>query len=126
MKHSAILFFFLVGFSLPIFADLHGELEIGKTFEDTSGYIKVDLLYAWTLGCLELDLFGGWLTWFDMTERLFTCSPFQDIYSIGACLHWEPFYLQIKHFCNHPVYDGYQRRGIIGGNLTAISVGVCW
>lgn len=125
MKRSAFLLL-LILLALPLFADLHGELEFGKALEDSSGYVKVDLLYACTLNRLELGLFGGWLTWFDTTESRFAYSPFQDIYSIGARLRWEPFYVQIKHFCNHPVWDGYRQRGLIGENLTTISAGVRW
>ena len=125
IKHRALILLLLFS-SASAFAELHGALEIGKVLEDTSGYAKVDLLYTHTLGRLELDAFGGWLTWFDATDSLFAYSPFQDIYSVGARVMIKPFYLQIKHFCNHPVVDGYLRRGEIREVLTAVSVGVRW
>ncbi len=105
--------------------ETHGEFRAGHDVEKTS--------VAFTLIRLEVTqapvtLYGSVRTWFwfDFPGG----RPFRNIYDVGARVDWKNLFLDVNHFCNHPVYSEMKRyewlNNIWGETITTVSIGVRW
>ncbi len=114
--------------AISLFADIHGEVKVGKALEIDAGFTEITIQYDVDFGKSELILFGSWLTWFQFTDHIILFAPFQDIYSVGMEYKIFNIFFSIDHFCNHPVYSGYGELEDLkrGENLTTISAGITW
>ena len=110
-------------------AELHGYFEFGKTLETTEAVAKLELQLHHDVWFFHNEVYGGWETW--MKFGGLSDYPYKDIYFIGDRIRYKPFYIEIEHFCNHPVYSKYNhewwRKNERSGNaLTTVSIGVEW
>ncbi len=126
MKNIVILI--LMFCVVILFADIHGEIKVGKAIEINAGFAEITIEYEFEFDKSTLILYGSWLTWFQFTNAIILFAPFQDIYSIGVEYKIKNIAFGVSHFCNHPVYSGY---GILedlkrGENLTTITTGITW
>ncbi len=130
MKYIIILILILCVTFLS--ADIHGKIEIGNIIKNETiqlsdiAYIEIEIEYLidWII---DLSFYGGWQTWFEHRDGKIVKAPFQDIYSIGAEISKNNFYIGIEHFCSHPVisnskYIDTNRRD----GMTAIKAGITW
>ena len=126
MKRVIILI--LMFCPILLYADIHGELKVGKALEIEAGFTEISIQYDFDFDKSELILFGSWLTWFQFTDYIIPFAPFQDIYSAGIEYRIYSMVFSIEHFCNHPVYSGYGTLEDLkrGENLTTIEAGVRW
>jgi len=109
-------------------AELHGYFEFGKTLETNDAIAKLQLEVHHDIWRFENMIYGGWETWM---KYGFRSAPYKDIYFIGYQTTYEPLYLKIEHWCNHPVYSTYNHEWWAvnqrsGGALTTVSIGVKW
>ena len=110
-------------------AELHGYFEFGKTLETTEAVAKFELQLHSDIWRFHNELYGGTEVW--MKYGGISSYPFKDIYFLGDRIRFEPFYIEIEHFCNHPVYSKYNhewwiRNKYSGNTLTTVSIGVYW
>ena len=125
MKKAIIglmLFLALSGFAL----DVGGEFRIGH---DTGSplaftHILIELIQE------PFILYGGWRTWMEFSSLFDYKYPFRDIYEIGIKVGWENWFVDLNHFCNHPVWVKQLNEewldNMWGEALTTVSIGVRW
>lgn len=123
MKRIILLVLLLA--ASPLMAiDVHGEFQAGHSVEDTAAFtdIRLELVQA------SVTLYGGIRTWYWLD--LPGGRPFRNIYDIGARLSWDVLFLDVNHFCNHPVFSEMPRYEWLnqkwGETITTVSVGVRW
>lgn len=124
-----VLFFMLFAVKKIYPAELHGQVEMGKTLENDWAVMNVQLELHHSIWIFDNVYFGGWETWV-IRNGIFN-SPFKDIYNTGYRIGYKNFYVEIEHYCNHPVYSSYNaewwnvnRRS--GNSLSTVSIGVKW
>ncbi len=109
----------------PVVAlETHGQFQAGRSVEDSTAftYLQIEIVQS------IVTLYGGIRTWFWLD--LPAARPFRNIYDIGARLSIGSLFLDLNHFCNHPVwsemerYEWYSQKW--GETITTISVGVRW
>ena len=110
-------------------AELHGYFKFGKTLETTEAVAKFELQLHSDIWRFHNELYGGTEVW--MKLHNIHGEPFKDIYFIGDRIRYEPFYIEIEHYCNHPVYSSYNHEWWIENRkskngLTTVSIGVQW
>ncbi len=127
-----VFVFVLMIYTMLLYSDIHGKLEVGNIIENDAlelsniaySEIEIDYQFDWLI---DLSLYGGWLTWWEHLDGKIVKAPFQDIYTIGAEISRDGFYIGIEHFCSHPVisnskYIDVNRRD----GMTAIKAGITW
>lgn len=102
----------------------HGEFHVGVEPESNNAYTYV--LLEFVQG--PVMLYGSWRTWFEFNFP--SAYPFRDIYTVGARVNWNNVFLDIQHFCNHPVWSRQERKEWLNNKwsetITTVSVGVRW
>ena len=118
-----ILLFLLI--TAPLVAlETHGEFRAGHDVESPTAftYIRLEVVQA------PITLYGSWRTWFEFDPP--TGNPFRDIYTVSAEIAWGDLFLDLNHFCNHPVLSRALVRqwnsNVWEESITTISVGVRW
>ena len=115
--------------------EIHGELKLGKDLfhEDQLGFVNLDLSLDQDIWLFNIKLYGGIKTWFQFRNFNDWLSPFRVTYEFGSMLSIDVFFIDVYHFCSHPVLGDYMREGWNAGNsvnwqqwLTTLSVGVKW
>jgi len=124
---SIMLLLILVPISL--YAEICGHFVVGNVIENEWAYAEIEIQWWIGKGSLKNELYGGWQTWFIPHDLRGT--PFKDVYFLGDRIYFKNFYIELEHFCNHPVYSYYNRswwnNNISNrGSLTTISIGVEW
>ncbi len=120
-------FFLFLLLSMPLGAlETHGEFRVGSDVSSANSFTYV--LLEFVQG--PVTLYGSWRTWFEFDLDYASGYPFRDIYTVGVRLDWRNLFLDVNHFCNHPVYspaleDRWQSN-VWGETMTTISVGVRW
>ncbi len=104
--------------------ETHGEFRVGHDVDSLNAftYVRIELVQA------PMTLYGSWRTWFEFDFP--TGHPFRDIYTVGLRLDWRNLFLDVNHFCNHPVYsvalaDRWQSN-VWSEAITTVSIGVRW
>ena len=128
MKNLLIILILLF---LPVsaIAETHGFFEFEKALENDYAKAEIQLELHHNIWRFENTLYGGWETWFVLHDL--KGAPFCSIYHMGYQIMYKPFYLEIEHFCNHPVYSTYNRDWW-GSNfrnsqkLTTVGIGIKW
>ena len=118
-------FFLFLLISAPLTAiETHGEFRVGHDADSANAftYVRLELVQA------PVTLYGSWRTWFEFDPP--TGHPFRDIYTVGAEIAWSNLFLDVNHFCNHPVWsfalkDRWQSN-VWSEAITTVSVGVRW
>ena len=109
------------------FAEFHGFMEIGKSFDTELAKAEIEL--QWWIGKnnWKNELYGGWESWFLWKD--WRGWPFLDRYKIGNRIHYRNIYIELEHYCNHSVHS-YYSEGVRNKNdsedLTTLSFGVTW
>ena len=121
-----VIVFFMI--TAMLFADIHGEVKAGKAIEQDIIFAEITIEYDFEFEKSILSLYASWLSWFQCTDQFMFFAPYQIIYSVGTEYGINNMFIDVNHFCNHPVYSGY---GILedlkrGENLTTISAGIKW
>jgi len=129
LKKIIFLSILLVFVNTYLKAEIHGHFEIGKTIENEWAKTEIELQWWIGKGIIKNELYGGWQTWF--IPHNLRGAPFKDVYFLGDRIHFRNFYLELEHFCNHPVYSYYNRSwwndNISNkGSLTTVSIGIKW
>jgi len=127
LKIILVILMFVI--AVPGFAEIHGFFEFGKALENDYAKAEIQLELHHNIWRFENTLYGGWETWFVLHDL--KGAPFCSIYHMGYQIMYKPFYLEIEHFCNHPVYSTYNTDWW-GSNfrnsqkLTTIGIGIKW
>lgn len=82
---------------------LSGEIELGSDIASYNAFADVNAafnLYFWKC---KNSLYGGSTTWMQMDWNEPTAYPFREIYYLGNRFSIYGFFIDVKHFCNHPV-----------------------
>jgi hypothetical protein len=82
-----------------LFADINGDISIGK-YEDI-GKAKIKIGYDFTWGEFCLIPYFEYINYF--TNDGFKNYPFRDIFGSGVRLNWRELYLNIHYECRHEV-----------------------
>ena len=118
----ALLFLLVSARLFPV--DIHGEFQVGSSVEEPVAftYIRLEVIQS------PVTLYGSWRTWFELD--LPSGYPFRDIYEAGLRIDWSNLFLDVNHFCNHPVWSQGDYSEWLnnkwGETITTISVGVRW
>jgi hypothetical protein len=123
-----ILLIIALLFAIPIYAEtrltIGGEVQLGSDIESYNSFASIELnfnLYFWKC---KNSVYGGYTTWFVMNWNEFSGHPFRDIYHVGNRFSIYGFFIDVKHFCNHPVVSNRKwQSNFWGENITAISIG---
>lgn len=80
----------------------HGYAIEQPTYSVTelSGGFKYNLFWG-----LQGKTYAGYTNWANM-QSFTNRDPFMDIYTIGQEIKFDNFFLNIKHYCCHPVTSG--------------------
>ena len=124
-----VIFFMVFAITSLYPAEIHGFFRFGKTLENDWAVAELEMSFDHNIWRFENSLYGGWETWMVYGGK--SSYPFKDIYHVGYRAVYKPIYVEIEHFCNHPVYSTYnadwwnvnQRSG---NALTTVSIGVEW
>ncbi len=104
--------------------DIHGEFQVGHDVESPNAFAYVYLEVTQT----PAMLYGSWRTWFEL-ESLWG-TPFRDIYELGLQLSWRSLFVDLNHFCNHPVWSRSNQSSWLdnrwGQAITVLSIGMKW
>ncbi len=128
-KIFLIIILFLCFPTLIFSGELHGDFKIGKSLEFDIAFAAINISYEIEFSIMKLMIYGGWLTWFELTDSFLSNKPFRDIYSVGSRLYIYNLFIDINHFCNHPVFSGFGttwNKNIWGENLSTVSIGIEW
>lgn len=82
---------------------LSGEIELGSDIASYNSFADVNAafnLYFWKC---KNSLYGGSTTWMQMDWYKPTAYPFREIYYYGNRFSLYGFFVDVRHFCNHPV-----------------------
>lgn len=82
---------------------LSGEIELGSDIASYNAFADVNAafnLYFWKC---KNSLYGGSTTWMRMDWYKPSAYPFREIYYYGNRFSLYGFFIDVKHFCNHPV-----------------------
>ena len=114
------------------FTEIHGEFQIGKELSDNNiAFTEIELSYDFDIWQINFMPYGSITTWFYIDwERLVGQSPFRTVYDIGLRTSYKIFFIDINHFCNHPIYASYSISKWSDmkwqDGLTTLSIGVKW
>lgn len=98
-----MLFMSAYSYAVPVRLTLSGEIELGSDIASYNAFANVNAafnLYFWKC---KNKLYGGSLTWMQMDWQQPTAYPFREIYYFGNRFSLYGFFVDVKHFCNHPV-----------------------
>jgi len=114
----------------PVFAEMHGHVELGHAFDLELEYIDLNIEYDFPLLAFDVFVFGGVQTYFQVMTPT-NMLLIHAIFPIGCKLQYEDFYIQIQRFCNHfistPLYDLETWKKYAWSSWgTEISIGVEW
>jgi len=99
--------------------DVGGEFKVGHDLDDLAfTFIQLEITQ------LPVTLYGSWRTWFEVDDM--AGYPFRDIYTVGIEVVWDNLFIDVSHFCNHPVVSRTWRDSTWGEVMTTVSVGVRW
>jgi hypothetical protein len=96
---------------------LSGEIELGSDIASYNAFADVNAafnLYFWKC---KNSLYGGSTTWIRMDWYKPSAYPFREIYYYGNRFSLYGFFIDVKHFCNHPVKSNelHSTRIVING-----------
>ena len=97
MKYIILLFLLFLIF--PVYADIAGDVSIGKDGETGKGCIR--LAYDFEMKDLIILPFVEYTNYFYI-EGL-QGKPYEDIFGLGIKLEYRDIYLKLYHECLHPV-----------------------
>lgn len=125
MKHSILtcwIILFLLATVSTGALEVHGEFQIGRDVKRPLAFAYVRLEFTQ----VPATIYGGWRTWFEPDFPW--GDPFRDIYDAGLRLDWRGFFVDLNHFCNHPVLSVYDDwlSNVWGEKKTTVSVGMRW
>ena len=92
-----ILLFILL--SSPLYADICGDISIGKSDTEYRGNIKIG--YDFEMGDITLIPFIDYMNYFRL-EGL-GGHPFRDVFGCGFKVEYKDVYLLVRHECVHEV-----------------------
>lgn len=82
-----------------------GDVALGSDIASYNAFCDMKVgfnIYFWKC---KNTLYGGSLTWMQMDWSGASAYPFREIYFYGNRFSLVGFYIDVKHFCNHPVYS---------------------
>ena len=131
-KIALILCFFVIFFmGPPLFAEVHGNVEFGYDTDKQIEYADVNVEYHWKPLCFTHIIYGGVKTYFFMDNTTVT-QILKGIFTIGTIVQYQDFYIQLNHFCSHPIINTPAWKQEIfesyfwDSSGTQISVGIKW
>jgi hypothetical protein len=121
-------------YAIPVRLTLSGEIELGSDIASYNAFADVNAafnLYFWKC---KNSLYGGSTTWMQMDWNEPSGNPYREIYYIGNRFSIYGFFVDVRHFCNHPVFTqihynryGYENQkwqsNFWGETITTIAVG---
>lgn len=96
MKTKLVLILLLL--SSPIFADICGDVSIGKDSEVYRGEMKIGYDFSWE--DFALIPFVDYVNYFTYDGG---GHPFLDVFGCGLKVEWKDVYLKVYHECSHAV-----------------------
>ena len=95
--YKVILLLLLI--SSPLYADICGDVSIGKSDDTYKGRMKIG--YDFSMGDIKLIPFIDYINYFNV-EGL-SGHPYRDIFGVGVKLEYSQVYILVKHECSHEV-----------------------
>jgi len=113
-----------IAFSQPL--DMGVNAEIGYLTEWECFVAKGEVaLYINPTGYIGGTFYVGLEVLMDLNDAAFTFAPYRDRYSVGATFNISVFYIDVQHYCIHPVLSNWNQfiEKAYAENCTQISVG---
>lgn len=124
-KIAFILIVGLLLLSVPAIAEMHGNIEIGRKIDNPEAFAKIQLNYDFDIWQLTNIIYGGWQTWMVIKNGY---APYLSIYKIGYQIHYQEFYIDLKHECAHNVLTTvtgqYPSILYLDHAITTLSIGI--
>jgi len=111
--------------------EIHGNVEIGQNPNTQQIFSIVNISYDFDLWIFDNSIYSGIEVWSLPADEINPVSPFLDTYKIGYTISYKIFYINIYHWCSHPVYHNQSsivwRETIkLDQEATTIAVGIRW
>ena len=111
-------------------AEIHGSIEVGRDTDRPEAYAKVDLDYSFPIWMLITHIYGGWETWVRVNQNGLNPTMMYDKYLIGLKIDIGDIYINVHHWCSHPLWTDPPYRTNTDVELhrsrTVISTGIKW
>lgn len=101
VKQTRVIIIMLALLVSSLWADVHGSVSMGAGGASGVARGVVLLGYNIDVGEIVVDPYFKTTTYFYLEN--FSGKPFRDIYEIGLKIYRGPFYIQVYHYCDHPV-----------------------
>ena len=129
-KMLFILVIAILFIPLTALAEIHGSFEVGRDIEHPEAYAKVDLDYSFPIWTLTTHIYGGWETWLQTGIDGLPYAIMYDTYLVGLKIDIGDIYVNIHHWCSHPLWTNPPYMDDTNVYLhkirTVVSVGIKW
>ena len=92
-----------VAYAIPVRLTLSGEIELGSDIASYNAFADVNAVFNLYFWKCKNSLYGGSTTWMQMDWNKPSAYPFRGIYYLGNRFSVYGFFVDVRHFCNHPV-----------------------
>ena len=92
-----------VSYAIPVSLTLSGEIELGSDIASYNAFADVNAAFNIYFWKCKNSLYGGSITWMQMDWNKPSAYPFREIYYYGNRFSLYGFFIDVRHFCNHPV-----------------------
>lgn len=101
MKTKLVLILLLI--SSPIFADICGDISIGKDNDTYRGEMKIGYDFSWEdFAFIPYIDYVNYFT-YTLTGDIVGGHPFLDVFGCGLLFKYKDIYLNVYHECSHAV-----------------------
>lgn len=107
---TKIIFCFLLVsssvYAIPASISIAGQIELGSDAYSYTTFETIDLGLKINFWKCKNYLYIGQTSWMEMDWNKFSAYPFRIIYYYGNRFSIAGFFIDVRHFCNHPVKSG--------------------
>jgi hypothetical protein len=104
---TKIIFCFLLVsssvYAIPASISIAGQIELGSDAYSYTTFETIDLGLKINFWKCKNYLYIGQTSWMEMDWNKFSAYPFRIIYYYGNRFSIAGFFIDVRHFCNHPV-----------------------
>lgn len=102
---TCLLILALSGSAYALKITVSGEVELGTDVESYNTFLDVDLGFNFYFWKCHNYTYVGSRTWFVADWQGLSGYPYREIYYYGNRFYVAGFFIDVQHFCNHPVYS---------------------